>query len=129
MLSVYTSKKFENTVIAINVFLSQVEIQYLSNVCNYYSLARGESRLSGKSPFSRETKRQWLSCTVPLHVGNQKAEISQVASYILFCNYLFFLPFLQVRWTPSIQVNLIMELSCALVPLLFQLLLYSGPEW
>lgn len=77
MLSVYTSKKFENTVIAINVFLSQVEIQYLSNVCNYYSLARGESRLSGKSPFSRETKRQWLptlSCTVPLHVGNQKAD-------------------------------------------------------
>ena len=132
MLSVYTSKKFENTVTAMNVFLNQVEIQYLSNVCKYHFLERGESRLSRKSLFSREIKRQWLptlSCIVPLLVGNQKAEISQVASYIFVCNYLFFLPFLQVRWTPSIQVNLIMELLCALVPSLFLRLLYSGPEW
>ena len=62
MLSVYTSKKFENTVTAINVFLNQVEIQYPSNVCKYHFFARGES------PFSRETKREWLSalsCIVP----------------------------------------------------------------
>ena len=57
MLSVYTSKKFENTVTAMNVFLNQVEIQYLSNVSKYHFLARGESRLSRKSLFSREIKR------------------------------------------------------------------------
>ena len=50
MLSVYTSKKFENTVTAINVFLNQVEIQYPSNVCKYHFFAREES------PFTRETK-------------------------------------------------------------------------